>query len=65
LDGDVRCVFYARDESIDHLFFPCWVARMIWSIFQCAYNTPALPKKWLSWVIGWEVLMVMKAPGPK
>jgi hypothetical protein len=65
LDRDVRCVFCARDESIDHLFFPCRVAKMIWSIFQCAYNTLALPKKMASWVIGWEVLMVMKAPGSK
>jgi hypothetical protein len=38
-------VFCARDESIDHLFFACPIARMIWSVFQCSYNTHAQPIK--------------------
>jgi hypothetical protein len=38
-------VFCSRDESIDHLFFACPIARMIWSVFQCSYNTHAQPMK--------------------
>jgi hypothetical protein len=28
------CIFYAEDESIDHLFFKCIVARHIWQIIS-------------------------------
>jgi hypothetical protein len=44
-DGDSNCVFCAMDEIIDHLFFACLIAGMIWSIFQCAYNTLAQPMR--------------------
>jgi hypothetical protein len=43
--GDNNCVLCARNESIDHLFFACPIARMIWSVFQYAYNTPAQPSR--------------------
>jgi hypothetical protein len=33
--GENNCVVCAWDESIDHLFFACPIARMIWSVFQC------------------------------
>jgi hypothetical protein len=36
-------MFRARVESIIYLFFLFPVVRFIWSIFQCAYNTPARP----------------------
>ena len=36
-------MFCASHESIDHLFFSCPVAHYIWSVFQCAFNTPAQP----------------------
>jgi hypothetical protein len=31
--GDKQCMFCAFDESIDHLFFGCPLARFVWSIF--------------------------------
>ena len=29
--GDKNCVFYGKDEMIDHLFFSCSVAKTIWA----------------------------------
>ena len=30
--GDVRCCFCPENESINHLFFDCSMARYIWSL---------------------------------
>ena len=30
--GDTRCAFCMRDESINHLFFDCTTAKYIWSL---------------------------------
>jgi hypothetical protein len=43
--GDKQCMFYASDESIDHLFFAYPLARFVWGIFQCAFDTPKQPQK--------------------
>jgi hypothetical protein len=37
--GSRQCMFCASDEIIDHLFFACPLARFVWGIFQCAFNT--------------------------
>jgi hypothetical protein len=34
-------MFCALDESLNHLFFNCSVARYIWSVFQCSVNSLA------------------------
>jgi hypothetical protein len=35
--------FCDADETILHLFFNCPLARYIWSLFQCAFNSPVQP----------------------
>jgi hypothetical protein len=39
-------------ESIDHLFFTCPLARFIWGIFQCAFDSPKQPQ-WMCEVDPW------------
>jgi hypothetical protein len=36
--GSVQCCFCHKDETIQHLFFDCPFARVIWSIIQVATN---------------------------
>jgi hypothetical protein len=43
-NGATQCMFCAMDKDIDHLFFSCPVSRYIWSIFQCAFASPAQPR---------------------
>lgn len=42
--GDVSCCFYNQLESVDHLFFRCSIARVIWRfvIAKCL-NTCVIP----------------------
>ena len=43
--GDKLCQFCDKEESIQHLFFECPVARLIWNVKLCALNiTPARNK---------------------
>jgi hypothetical protein len=42
--SDKQCMFCASDESIDHLFFACPLARFVWGLFQCAFDTPKQPQ---------------------
>lgn len=41
--GDKCCFFCGQDESIDHLFFTCSVARLIWSLLKCAFDLNSIP----------------------
>jgi hypothetical protein len=38
MNKPVCCIFYFEDESIDHLFFQCIVARKIWDIVSEFFN---------------------------
>ena len=37
-NGCKKCAFYDSKKSIDHLFFPCPFARVIWTVVQYAFN---------------------------
>jgi hypothetical protein len=39
-NGCKKCVFYDSEESINHLFFTCPFARLIWRIIQFTFNIP-------------------------
>lgn len=41
--GDHSCMFCAGDESIDHLFFGCSLARFVWGVFQIAFDFVNIP----------------------
>ena len=52
--GDKHCVFCGKDETIDHLFFLCSVAKTIWALVRCAFDLKCTPRdlndclgKWL------------------
>jgi hypothetical protein len=42
---DFKCSFCDCEESIDHLFFTCPLARYLWSILNCAFCLPSTPVK--------------------
>ena len=42
--GDKHCVLCGKEESIDHLFFSCSVARLIWSLVGCAFDLKQIPR---------------------
>lgn len=37
------CPFCGLDESIDHLFMKCSLARMLWNIIKCTFNLFVIP----------------------
>ena len=36
--GSIKCCFCSLDETIQHLFFDCQMARIIWRIVQASFN---------------------------
>ena len=42
--GDKHCVLCGKDETIDHLFFSCSVARLIWNLVRCAFDLKHIPR---------------------
>ena len=42
--GDKHCVLCGKEESIDHLFFSCSIARLIRSLVGCAFDLKKFPK---------------------
>lgn len=36
--GDTNCQFCDQQETIQHLFFDCPMARLIWNIISCAFD---------------------------
>lgn len=42
-NGSKQCLFCALDDSIDHLFFHCPVAKYIWGVFHCALGVLKIP----------------------
>lgn len=43
-NGSLECCFCGVDESIDHLFFHCLIARYMWRVIQVALNLVEIPK---------------------
>jgi len=41
--GDTKCMFCEMDESIDHLFFQCPIARVVWSIVAKCFGATNIP----------------------
>lgn len=41
--GDLCCSFCAQDEIINHLFFTCPVAKVIWGVVSKCLNTKYIP----------------------
>ena len=37
-EHDTCCLFCSREETIDHLFVQCPLARFAWSVVQCAFD---------------------------
>ena len=59
-------MYYKNDETIDHLFFSCSVARIIWVIWRCR-NDIVLDRKNITqpmgivkmmcgWISDWAIL---------
>jgi hypothetical protein len=42
--GSQECFFCGGDESIDHLFFHCPIARYVWRVIQVALNLVEIPR---------------------
>lgn len=43
--GDKICQFCCREESIQHLFFECPLAKLIWNVVICALNLKPFSNK--------------------
>ena len=41
--GNEERHFGGAKESIDHLFFECVVAKLIWHVVTCAFGLPSIP----------------------
>ena len=37
-EGCTKCPFCSNEESIDHIFIHCPLARYIWSVVECAFD---------------------------
>ena len=42
--GDKHCMFCGKDETIDHLFFSCSVAKIIWALVRCVFDLKCTPR---------------------
>lgn len=49
--GNDECHFCGAKESIDHLFFGCAVAKLVWQVVTCAMGIANIPRK-LSDLVG-------------
>jgi hypothetical protein len=38
--GRKRCCFCHADETIQHLFFDCYLVRLVWAIIHAAFGLP-------------------------
>lgn len=41
--GAKECVYCGKIETIDHLFFDCSAARLVWSLIKCAFDLRRCP----------------------
>jgi hypothetical protein len=52
-NGSQACCFCGYDESTDHLFFHCPIARYVWRVIQVALNLAVIPKSISDLRAGW------------
>ena len=38
------CVYCGQNETIDHLFFTCSAAKLLWSLIKCSFNLKTSPR---------------------
>jgi hypothetical protein len=38
--GNTSCCFYDKEESIQHLFFECPLAKIVWRLFHMTFGIP-------------------------
>lgn len=48
--GAKECVYCGKTETIDHLFFDCSAARLVWTLIKCAFDLRRNP---ISLMISW------------
>lgn len=41
--GDSKCSLCGREETINHLFFHCCIAKLLWNIMKCDFDMFDLP----------------------
>ena len=54
--GDPTCYFCNENESIDHLFFLCPIARITWGIIGFCFGANSVPKnmqRYKFWIAKW------------
>lgn len=51
--GSNLCVMCGREETIDHLFFTCTTASLLWSILKCSFNLKSIPNNFEECFGGW------------
>jgi len=54
--GSPSCYFCQEDESIDHLFFQCSIAKTIWGIVGMCLGARDIPRnirQYRSWISKW------------
>ena len=57
--GDSKCSFCGREENINHLFFHCFVGRMLWMVMKCAFNMHDIPDN-IQQMLGIWILFLTK-----
>jgi hypothetical protein len=51
--GSQDCCFCGGDESINHLFFHCPIAKYVWRVIQVALNLGEIPRSISNLCDGW------------
>ena len=55
-NGDPTCYFCTKNESIDHLFFTCPVAKITWGIIGLCFGANSIPRnltQYKHWIAKW------------
>lgn len=42
--GCPKCYFYEHNETVSHLFFPCTIARLLWSVVPYTLGASDIPQ---------------------
>jgi hypothetical protein len=58
--GDTRCVICSVLETIDHIFFACPVARLVWGGIKDAFGFDRQPRGLSDFLDNWKPLGVQK-----
>ena len=58
--GSSRCCFCDHDETIQHLFIDCPLAKLLWRTIHIAFNIippVSIESLFGTWLAGWKVLL--------